>query len=68
MREAPGRNWRATAAAPSGQSITDYAWDFGVNSAITHGATLRSTSHSYPRKATCTSGETRSINLTVAVT
>ncbi|MCG5473059.1 ThuA domain-containing protein [Micromonospora sp. LAH09] len=65
----------ATATAPSGQSITDYAWDFGDNSAITHGATLRSTTHAYPRKGTFTarvtttytSGETRSINLTVTV-
>ncbi|WP_309232320.1 carbohydrate-binding protein [Micromonospora tarensis] len=65
----------ATATAPSGQSITDYAWDFGDNSAITHGATLRSIAHNYPRKGTYTarvtttytSGETRSINLTVTV-
>nr|WP_231931210.1 PKD domain-containing protein [Micromonospora coriariae] len=66
----------ATATAPSGQSITDYAWDFGDNSAVRHGATLRSTTHAYPRKGTFTarvtttytSGETRSINLTITVT
>ncbi|MFF4874686.1 MULTISPECIES: PKD domain-containing protein [unclassified Micromonospora] len=65
----------ATATAPSGQSITDYAWDFGDNSAVTHGATLRSTGHGYPRKGTFTarvtvtytSGETRSANLTITV-
>ncbi|MGC4746072.1 PKD domain-containing protein [Micromonospora sp. DT201] len=66
----------ATATAPSGQSITDYAWDFGDNSAISHGATPRSASHSYPRKGTFTarvtvtytSGETRSLNLTIPAT
>ncbi|SIM77949.1 carbohydrate-binding protein [Micromonospora cremea] len=65
----------ATATVPSGQSITDYAWDFGDNSAVTHGATLRSTGQSYPRKGTFTarvtvtytSGETRSANLTITV-
>jgi cytochrome c len=66
----------ATATAPSGQGITDYTWDFGDNSAITHGATLRSTAHTYSRKGTFTarvtvtytSGETRSLNLSITVT
>ncbi|MEK8105620.1 PKD domain-containing protein [Micromonospora sp. M12] len=56
--------------------MTEYAWDFGDNSAITHGATLRSTAHVYARKGTFTarvtvtytSGETRSLNLTITVT
>ncbi|MFI7575489.1 ThuA domain-containing protein [Micromonospora sp. NPDC049497] len=68
-------NLSATATAGSGQTITDYAWDFGDNSAVVHGTTLSSTSHSYTRKGTFTArvtvtystGESRSANLTVTV-
>ncbi|MEV1143861.1 ThuA domain-containing protein [Micromonospora sp. NPDC049799] len=68
-------NLTATATAGSGQTITDYAWDFGDNSAVVHGTTLSSTSHSYTRKGTFTArvtvtystGESRSANLTVTV-
>ncbi|MCW3816169.1 ThuA domain-containing protein [Micromonospora sp. DR5-3] len=40
-----------TASPAAGRSITDYAWDFGDNAAVAHGA---STSHTYARKGTYT--------------
>jgi cytochrome c len=61
-----------TATAPAGRTITDYAWDFGDNAAVVHGATA---SHTYPRKGpysarltvTDSAGATMSTNVAVTV-
>jgi glucose/arabinose dehydrogenase/PKD repeat protein/type 1 glutamine amidotransferase len=66
----------ATATAGSGQTVTDYSWDFGDNAAVTHGASLTSTSHTYTRAGSYTArvtvtystGETRSANIPITVT
>jgi PKD repeat protein len=65
----------ATTTVGTGQTISDYSWDFGDNSAVVHGASLTSTSHTYTRRGSYTArvtvtygdGQTRSANLAVSV-
>ncbi|MEV4756610.1 ThuA domain-containing protein [Micromonospora sp. NPDC049559] len=61
-----------TATPPAGRTITDYAWDFGDNSAVVHAA---SASHAYARRGAYTArltvtdsaGATMSANVAITV-